>query len=387
MMKLKNYIYGIALGALSLTVASCYNADREFPDYQDGTTAYFAYQNPVRTLILGNDIYDNTLDNAHKCRIWATMGGAYGGRNAVADVMVDETLCDNLWFEDEGGNPSIPVTPLPKDCYNLVGDNGSYNGTIPYNGDARGYIEVEFTDKFFEKVGAVENTYVIPLLMTKVTGIDRILTGKLREGLDLSTTSRTNTEDWEVLAKDYVLYCVKYMNPWQGKYIRRGVDNVTEAGVTKQVIRKDFSLYNSDIEHYSKQDPSNPVNANDEVCGIKTKNMTQAIFPVSFQTSGASISCNLILTFSGNTCTISTDDENVTATGSGEFITKGTEKPEYKDYQWGSLDGQPVQRDILRLAYDVNFKDNNIQVSTTDTLVVQTRESNKKDFFKYKYVK
>ena len=223
--------------------------------------------------------------------------------------------------------------------------------------------------------------------MTKVTGIDRILTGKLREGLDLSTTSRTNTEDWEVLAKDYVLYCVKYMNPWQGKYIRRGVDNVTEAGVTKQVIRKDFSLYNSDIEHYSKQDPSNPVNANDEVCGIKTKNMTQAIFPVSFQTSGASISCNLILTFSGNTCTISTDDENVTATGSGEFITKGTEKPEYKDYQWGSLDGQPVQRDILRLAYDVNFKDNNIQVSTTDTLVVQTRESNKKDFFKYKYVK
>ena len=152
MMKLKNYIYGIALGALSLTVASCYNADREFPDYQDGTTAYFAYQNPVRTLILGNDIYDNTLDNAHKCQIWATMGGAYGGRNAVADVMVDETLCDNLWFEDEGGNPSIPVTPLPKDCYNLVGDNGSYNGTIPYNGDARGYIEVEFTDKFFEKV-------------------------------------------------------------------------------------------------------------------------------------------------------------------------------------------------------------------------------------------
>ena len=140
---------------------------------------------------------------------------------------------------------------------------------------------------------------------------------------------------------------------------------------------------NTDLEHYKE----NPVNQNDEVCGITTKNMTQAIFPVSFKTSGASISCNLILTFNGNQCTISTDDENVTATGSGEFIEKGTERSEYKDYQWGSLNGQLVQRDILRLAYEVNFEKSNIQVSTADTLVVQTRESNKKEFFSPLYVK
>ena len=173
------------------------------------------------------------------------------------------------------------------------------------------------------------------------------------------------------------------MNPWQGKYIRRGVDNVTEKGVTKTIVRKDFSLVNSDLEHYKE----NPVNQNDEVCGISTKNMTQAIFPVSFKTSGASVPCNLILTFDGNKCTVSTDDENVTATGSGEFIVKGTEKPEYKDYQWGNNNGKPVQRDILRLAYSVSFADKDIQVSTTDTLVVQTRESNKKEFFYNKYVK
>ena len=216
--------------------------------------------------------------------------------------------------------------------------------------------------------------------MTSASGIDHILTGTPREGL---TPSRTNTEDWDILAKDYVLYCVKYVNPWTGKYIRRGVDNVTENCSTTQIIRKDFSLINTDLEHYTE----NPVNANDEVCGISTKNMTQAIFPVSFNTSGASISCNLILTFNGNQCTISTDDENVTATGSGEYIVKGTELPQYKDYQWGSNNGQPVQRDILRLAYDVNFEDKNIQVSTADTLVVQTRESNKKEFFSPKYVK
>ena len=375
-MKMKKYIYGVALGALSLTVASCYNADKDFPDYQGGTTAYFAYQFPVRTLVLGNDIYDNTLDNEHKCRIWATMGGAYGGRNATADIVVDPTLCDNLYFTDEGGNAAARVLPMPTEYYTLA------SNAIPYNGDQRGYVEVQFTDAFFNDPKAIENTYVIPLLMTNVNGIDHILTGKPREGL---TPSRTNTEDWEVLAMDYVLYCVKYINPWHAKYIRRGVDNVTEKGTTTTVVRKDFSLINTDLEHYTE----NPVNANDEVCGITTKNMKQAIFPVSFKRAGgvASVSCNLILTFDGDQCTISTDDANVTATGSGEYITKGTERSEYKDYQWGTNNGQPVQRDILRLAYNVEFTDLNIQVSTADTLVVQTRESNQKVFFSPKYVK
>ena len=373
-MKVRKFIYGIALGALSLTYASCYNADKEFQDYEGGTTAYFAYQFPVRTLVLGTDIYDNTLDNAHKCRIWSTMGGAYGGRDAYADIEVVDTLCNNLWFVDAGGNASTPVQPMPKEYYNLL-DN-----KIPYNGEPRGYVEVQFTDAFFNDPKSVENTYVIPLLMTKITGIDRILTGTPREGLN---PARADVADWDVLAKDYVLYCVKYMNPWQGKYIRRGVDKVTEKGVTTEVVRKDFSLVNTDLEHYKE----NPVNQNDEVCGITTKNMTQAYYDVSFKTSGASIGCKLILTFNGDQCTVSTDDADVTATGSGEYIVKGTEKAEYKEYQWGSNNGQPVQRDILRLAYDVNFTAKNIQVSTADTLVVQTREANQKVFFSPKYVK
>ena len=399
-MKLTKYIYGVALGALSLVCASCYNADQEFPDYEGGTTAYFPYQFPVRTLVLGNDIYDNTLDNAHKCQIWSTMGGAYGGRNATVQIAVDESLCDNLWFVDAGGNASSPVLPMPTSYYQLA------SNTISYNGEPRGYVEVQFTDAFFNDPKAVENTYVIPLLMKSVTGIDHILTGTPREGL---SPSRSNIEDWDILAKDYVLYCVKYMNPWQGKYIRRGVDNVTENGVTSTVVRKDMSMVNSDLTHYKE----NPVNQNDEVCGITTKNMSQANFKVSMNigkdASGdarPSQSCNLVLTFNGNNCIITGGDEDVPVSGSGEFIVNGTEKPEYKDYQWGSMNGKPVQRDILRLAYNVTFKkgrvigkkmvgkkevdwilDNDIQISTSDTLVVQTRESNKKVFFSPKYVK
>ena len=399
-MKLKPYIYGAVLGALTLTCASCYNSDHEFPDYQEGTTAYFAYQFPVRTLVLGNDIYDNTLDNAHKCQIWSTMGGAYGGRDAYVDIAVDESLCDNLWFVDAGGNPSYRVLPMPSNYYTLS------SNVIPYKGDPRGYVEVQFTDAFFNDPKAVEETYVIPLVMRGVKGIDHILTGTPREGL---SPSRTNTEDWEVLAKDYVLYCVKYMNPWQGKYIRRGVDNLMENGVATTHVRKDFSLVNSDLQHYTE----NPVNQNDEICGIATKNMKQSVFPVAIyigkDSSGdlrPSQTCNLILTFDGDKCTITCDDEETPSAGSGEFIVKGTAKPEYKDYQWGTMNGEPVQRDILRLTYNVTFKkgrvigkklvngkevdwilENDIQVSANDTLVVQTRESNKKEFFSPKYVK
>ena len=399
-MKLKKYIYGVALGALSLSFASCYNADKEFPDYEGGTTAYFAYQFPVRTVVLGNDIYDNTLDNEHKIQIWSTMGGAYGGRNAYVDIAVDETLCDNLFFTDAGGNAAEPVLPMPKEYYKLM------DSKIPYNGEPRGYVEVQLTDAFFNDPKSVENTYVIPLLMTGKNGFDHILTGTPREGL---SPSRTNTEDWDVLAKDYVLYCVKYMNPWQAKYIRRGVDELTENGVVTKVVRKDMSLVNSDVEHYKE----NPVNQNDEVCGIVSKSMTQAVFPVSINIGNdakgdarPSQLCNLTLTFDGDKCTITSDDAEITSSGSGEFIVNGTEKTEYKDYQWGSMNGQPVKRDILRLAYSVDFKkgrvigkktvngkevdwilENDIHVASTDTLVVQTRESNKKVFFDTKYVK
>ena len=360
--------------SLLFSLSSCYNTEHRFPDFEGGTTAYFAYQFPVRTIVLGNDIYDNTLDNAHKCQIWATMGGAYHGRTATADIVVEESLCENLWFTDEGGNPSEPVRPMPADYYKLA------TNTISYQDDTRGYVEVQLTDAFFNDEKATGNTYVIPILMTNVKGVDHILTGTPREGL---SPSRTNTEDWEVLAKDYVLYCVKYMNPWQGKYIRRGADRVTEQGTTTTVIRRDTTLINTDPGRYTE----NPVNQYDEVCAISTRNMKQAVFPVSFRTSGASISCNLILTFDGNRCTISTDDEGVTATGTGEFIAKGTEQTAYKDFQWGSNNGEPVQRDILRLAYEVTFAENNISVSTNDTLVVQTRESNKREFFTPKYVK
>ena len=58
----------LAVGAAAMAMVSCENQDTDFPDF-DYQTGYFAYQTPIRTLVLGNDERaDNSIDNAHKCR-------------------------------------------------------------------------------------------------------------------------------------------------------------------------------------------------------------------------------------------------------------------------------------------------------------------------------
>ena len=50
---MKKIFYLFSLVVL-ISISSCENQDWSFPDYGT-TTVYFAYQYPVRTLVLGND--------------------------------------------------------------------------------------------------------------------------------------------------------------------------------------------------------------------------------------------------------------------------------------------------------------------------------------------
>ena len=61
---------------VAITVVSCKNFDIDHPDYKY-TSGYFPYQFPVRTLVLGDYIYDNSNDNAHKFLISTAIGGIY----------------------------------------------------------------------------------------------------------------------------------------------------------------------------------------------------------------------------------------------------------------------------------------------------------------------
>lgn len=344
-MKLIKSLPILFTGILATMFTACENQDVEFPDY--GTTSvYFAYQYPVRTIVLGDDEYDTTLDNQHKCKIYATMGGVYkNSKDITIDVKVDNSLCDKLFFPD-----GSPVKPMPSNYYSLASDKISLNKTLSDG------VEVQLNDAFFADENALANTYVIPLLMTNVTNADKILSGTLSVGAN--NPSRSNTTAWNVQPQDYVLYCLKYINPWHAKYLRRGIDQITENGTTTKNVRH---------KQYVE---------NDEVCGLTTKSLKSTVFPVSTtirvgEGSGATVqtlTCNLILTFNeNNECTITSGTDGYAASGSGKFVKKGEKK------SWGNKD-----RDALYLDYNIDF--NVKKFATKDTLVVQSRGVSMEEF-------
>lgn len=308
---------------------ACENRDIEFPDF-DYSAVYFAYQYPVRTIVLGEDTYDTSLDNEHKCLIYATMGGVYDNdKRIVIDFEVDNSLCDNLYFlENE------KVVSMPSDYYSLAENKIVLDKTL------RSAVEVQLTEHFFNDEKSLSNTYVIPLRMKQVENADSILSGRSL----VESPIYTNASDWDVLPKNYILYCIKYINQWHANYLRRGVDVVSKNGQTEtQVRRKEY------VE-------------NDEVCKLTTTTLQSVHFPVSVVgQSGNNEVCTLLLSFSDDeSCSVSSATEGFAAKGSGRFVKKGEKE------SWGNED-----RDALYLDYTIET--GNIKYATKDTLVIRDR--------------
>ena len=307
------FICGIGLAC---AFWSCENGDIDFPDYEEGTTVYFPYQYPVRTIVLGDDEYDTSLDKAHKCQIKATFGGSYNGSNGSVTVAVADTLCDNLFFEDG----VTPVMAMPERFYKLS------TMTLAFNGTFNGTTEVQLTDDFFADPDAVKNTYVIPLVMTSQTGFTRILTGRLNEG---ASGSRTDESIWDVKPMDYVLYCVKFQNKYSGFWLTHGTTST------------------ADIEK------AQPVE-------VKTLSLSDCSYSVSYQDGDQIYQADLKLSFDGsNNCTISSLTDGVTASGTGSW----GDNTEIK--AWGNKD-----RDGMELNYTVDFGDGK-KFSTHEKMVWQ----------------
>jgi hypothetical protein len=332
-MKIYKIFTGLAVLITALT--GCENQDISFPDFEY-QTVYFANQYPVRTLELGEDLMvDNAIDNEHKVIIKATMGGVYGNnKDRVIDFTVDESLCEGLYF----ANSDVAVTPMPKEYYQLA----SNRITIP-SGSLLGGVEVQLTDAFFNDPGSLSNTYVIPLLMTGVQGADSILRGSpLTEN-----PNRCVDADWSIKPRDFVLYAVKYVNPWHGNYLRRGTDQITktDGAVTTSVRHAQY------VE-------------SDEVVSIATNRLNVATLPLTTHDSGGNtVAFNLTLTFADDgACTVSGSSDVYEASGSGKFVSKGEKN---------SMGG--ADRDALYLDYNVQFKNLNVQYATKDTLVVRDR--------------
>jgi hypothetical protein len=309
---------------------SCHNADWEFPDY-DYTAVYFAYQTPVRTIVLGEDVYDTTLDNEYKCQILATMGGVYENKNNVEiSFRVDNSLCAGLTFDG-----TTDILPMPSNYYSLSSDNLM----VIKKGDIMGGVVVQLTDAFFADPLSLKNTYVIPIVMTDVKNADKILTG---EAL-VDNPNRAIAEDWDVVPKDYIMYAVKYINPYHATYLRRGKDDIS-GDINKTVIR--HATY---VEK-------------DEIVSTYTRSLNTIELPLEIaDADGSFMDCTLLITIdnSGN-CTVTSGTEGVEMSGNGKFVSKGEKN------SWGNLD-----RDAIYLNYNLNF--GSIRYATTDTLVVRDR--------------
>ena len=138
-MKQFKFLTILCAGLTALLATSCKNQDVEFPNF-DYTTTYFAYQYPVRTIVLGEDTYDTSLDNLHKCKIYATMGGVYANDKLInIDFVVDNTLCNNLYFSATG--PAVQAMPAN---YYTLGAN-----KIALDHALMGAVDVQLTDAFF----------------------------------------------------------------------------------------------------------------------------------------------------------------------------------------------------------------------------------------------
>lgn len=329
-MKLTKYISLLSLAALTGFMASCENGSQDFPDF-DYTTVYFAYQNPIRTIVLGVDeTTDVTPDNNHECSIIATMGGSYNGSNAKVQIAVDPTLVDHLYFSD-----GRKVEAMLKNYYSLS------TTTLDYGGGLTGATKVKLNDAFFADPKSIENTYVIPVKMTSVAGADSILSGK--PVVDGESPQLTNTTRWDPAPKNYTLYLVKYINQYTANYLQKGEDDITINGTTTKVSHGGAEVENGTV-----------------VKGITTRSLSAINWPVSYTVNGTTLTANLILTFDdkGNG-TVTTDTEGLTVSGTASFVQDaGT---------WNKKQRQGINYDLT-----LSFSDGN-KVATKGLLTMRDR--------------
>lgn len=326
---MKKIILVLLIGYSFLT--SCRNDKIEFPDYKY-TTVYFANQSPVRTILLGTSyVSDNSLDNSHQCVIYAGMGGVYSNKtDHTLDVVVDNSLCNKLTFEGATGDQ---VVPMPSNYYTLPSDKKI---TIP-TGSMMGGLKVQLTDAFFADPLAPKRTYVIPLRISKVNNADSILSGVAVNG---SARNRVVASDWSVLPKDYVLYAVKYKNPWDAIYLRRGVEKSPDT----------TAIYHQKYVEYDQV-----------ISDVATLSMDKVLISLKGKAKGnLDLPFQLVAKFdkTGNCVLSNPDAASYVVNGNGKYVTNGD--------AWGDR-----KRDVLYLNYQVKFGTSTHAM--TDTLVMRDR--------------
>lgn len=318
---------------------SCKNEDIDFPDFYY-TTGSFPYQYPVRTIVLGNYMYDNTNDNNHKFVVSAVMGGVYENKSdRILNFIVDESLCEDAYFAD-----GSYIKPLPANYYQL----SSTDKIVIPAGEFNGGVEVQLSEAFFDDPMAITNTYVLPLRITGVSNLDSLLQGQPAA----PDADRRVARQWTVSPKDFTMFAVKYVNPYHGSYLMRGKASVKENGAAAG-----DSTYQSKTG-YVEEDP---------VIFLQTTGRTKVRLGNTFKSRTMKGAFELILNFAtdkfdtdgGVACTVeAVKGSAYTVTGTGKYTIDA-----------GEFGGK--KRDVIEISYTITT--GTTVYSATDRLVFRDK--------------
>jgi len=386
----------IIIFVFAIALISCENQEISFPDY-GSTSVYFPFQTPVRTLIQGKyDLGNNDNDNLGRFEIGVIMSGVY--ENAIdrkVDFIVDPDLIDPTklgvqsvnYIIGEGDNKIVnPIQILPSSYYTI--DQSPV--TVP-SGSTKGRIGVQLTDAFFEdplsfgEFGAVN--YVVPIRITNYEGFDVLLDGVPADGI--TDPKRLIATDWSTLPKDYTLFGIKFINKFEGIYLRRGEDKVV--GTSQTVVNNRFTgalISAGDVENIDDSTVYRAENVvQDEDTKVITAGKNKVIYTNNVRRPGivSSATLSLELAFNDNEeITITNADTNspFIVTGTGRFLENGD--------QWGG-----ENRDVIYLEYEYQDKEVNESIqnfierhtstldlthTVKDTLVIRNRDVKFEEF-------
>ncbi|PWJ35015.1 BT_3987 domain-containing protein [Sediminitomix flava] len=350
----------LSIITLGLALSACYpgNQENEFPDF-DQQNVYFPIQSPVRTLILGEDYYDNSLDQEYRFNVGVAIGGLRENtKDWTADFQVENSLVDNLIFaepEDDASDYTM-FEALPASYYELgVTDQV----TIPA-GSFVGLIPVQLTDAFFEDPKAVEGRYVLPLKLTG-TSADSVLSGLPASGVE-NPDLRLDS-DWTVSPKNYTLFAVKYINELHGEYLRRGktvvTDEATGNEIRTDVYRADYVVEDALVSASTSGRRTIVLNSMGKY--VDATHQLAVEFPSSDAEGQMSLSLSSV---EGSTPVEAVGTANV-------WVNDGD--------QWGGTPDNPTKRDVIYLNY--TFMDNDGYINEVfDTLVYRNNGIDYEEF-------
>ncbi|MDC1277038.1 DUF5627 domain-containing protein [Algibacter sp.] len=370
--------------AIAFSFMACENQENDFDDF-GLTSVYFPFQTPARTLIQGKyDLGFNENDNNGRFEIGVVMTGVF---NNDIDRRVHFELAPELIDAAALGVDTVNVKILPASYYTIEQESPV---TIP-SGSTDGRIPVQLSDAFFDDPLSFaefeEVHYVIPLRITDYEELDSLLTGVPL----VDNPIKIRDEDWDPLPKDYTLFGIKYMNKYQGIYLRRGEDAAVG--------------FNESVTVFENGDPTETVTENidgstvyraefvvqDELLPLTTSGRSEVTTTIDVRRPGlaADIELSLLLTFNDNeviTVSNADPDSNITVTGTGSFVDDGDEwggesrDVIYLDFQYIEQDVEVTQEFFFGSLVSTTTSTFELNHQVNDTLVIRDRNVSFEEF-------